>query len=307
MHHLARQTLRRRVTGLPPACAGTADRRRQQTWQARADRLRAVPLAAVLDRSDAVPDQADPHKWHTAQGVLSVTGAQFINWHLGHGGGGAIDLVMHLHGLGFGQALDWLESHFASSVIPPVSAPPRPPLPRPPSVPEHLAQVRRYLVDQRRLPAALLDPLIEAGSLYADARANAVFLLRDPDGQPVGAELRGTGPVSWRGMAPGSRKDLGCFAVPDAPLKACILCESAIDALSCHALHPSARCLSTAGARPDPAWLTNLLAQPEPIFCGFDADDTGETMAQAMIARHPSIRRLHPTRKDWNDVLCSEL
>jgi hypothetical protein len=42
------------------------------------------------------------------------------------------------------------------------------------------------------------------------------------------------------------------------------------------------------------------------MFCGFDADDTGEAMAQAMIARHPAIRRLRPTRKDWNEVLCSE-
>jgi len=285
------------VTGLP--C-------RHQTWQARADRLRAVPLAAVLERAGAVPDRADPHKWHTAQGALSVTGTQFINWRLGHGGGGAIDLVMHLHGLGFGQALEWLEAHFASSVLPPVTAPPRPPLRLPPSVPEHLAQVRRYLTEQRRLPAALLDPLIDAGSLYADARANAVFLLRNPHGQPVGAELRGTTAVPWRGMAPGSRKDLGAFTIPDTPLPASVLCESAIDALSCHALLPSARCLSTAGARPHPAWLAALLTQGPPLFCGFDADPTGEAMAQAMIARHPAIRRLRPTRKDWNEVLCSE-
>ncbi|MBP6807524.1 MAG: DUF3991 and TOPRIM domain-containing protein [Verrucomicrobia bacterium] len=275
--------------------------------------MRTVPLAAVLERMGAVPDRADPHKWYTAHGALSVTGAKFINWHLDHGGGGAIDLVMHLQGLGFGQALEWLEAHFASSPIPPPSTPPRPPLRLPLPVPEHLPQVRRYLLDQRRLPAALLDPLIQAGTLYADARPNAVFLLRDSHGQPVGAELRGIGPLPWRGMAPGSRKDLGAFAIPacrqarpDPPLKACVLCESAIDALSCHALLPSAHCLSTAGARPNPAWLQDLLAQGQPLFCGFDADDTGEAMAQAMIALHPSIRRLRPTRKDWNQVLCSE-
>jgi len=283
------------------------------TWQERADRMRAVPLTLVLRRSGAEPDRADPHKWHTPQGVLSVTGTKFINWHLGHGGGGAIDLVMHLHGLGFGQALEWLERHCASVVVQPVSAPPRSPLRLPPSVPEHLAQVRRYLTQQRRLPAALLAPLIEAGSLYADARANAVFLLRDPLGQPVGAELRGTGTVSWRGMAPGSCKDLGCFAVPvhrqpqpATTLEACVLCEAAIDALSCHALHPTSRCLSTAGARPDPAWLADLLAQGRTLYCGFDLDETGEAMAQAMIALHPSIQRLRPSRKDWNDVLCAE-
>lgn len=273
------------------------------TWRERADRLRALPLTQVLRCSGAVPDRADPHKWHTAQGVLSVTGTQFMNWHLGRGGGGAIDLVMHLHGVGFGQALAWLERHDAPTPIPPGNAPPRPSLRLPTPAPEHLASVRRYLIEHRRLPAALLDPLIGAGSLYADARANAVFLLRGPDGQPVGAELRGTGPVPWRGMAPGSRKDRGCFAVPTTPRALSILCESAIDALSCHVLHPDARCLSTAGARPDPAWLADLLAQGGTVSCGFDLDATGEAMAQAMITRHPAIQRLRPAGKDWNDVL----
>jgi hypothetical protein len=167
------------------------------------------------------------------------------------------------------------------------------------------------LIEQRRLPGTLLDPLIDAGTLYADAWTNAVFLLRGADNQPVGAELRGTGPASWRGMAPGSRKDHGFFAIPacrqaqsPTPLEACVLCESAIDAISCHALHPAYQCLSTAGARPDPAWLSGLIAQAHPIFCGFDRDDTGEAMAAAMIALHPSIQRLRPSRKDWNDVLC---
>ncbi len=257
----------------------------------------------MLHDSGAVPDRADPHKWHTAQGVLSVTGTQFMNWHLGRGGGGAIDLVMHLQRLGFGQALEWLERRYAGRALPPLTPPPRPALRLPPPAPEHLAQVRHYLRAQRGLPAALLEPLLQTGSLYADARANAVFLLRDSHGQPVGAELRGTGPLSWRGLAPGSRKDRGCFAVPATPRAASVLCESAIDALSCHALHPDYRCLSTAGARPDPAWLADLLAQDGTLYCGFDRDATGEAMAQAMRARHPAIQRLRPSRKDWNDVL----
>jgi hypothetical protein len=277
------------------------------SWRQRADRLRALPLAAVLRSSGARPDRFDPHKRHTSRGVLSVTGAKFINWNLGRGGGGAIDLVMHLQDLGFGQALEWLERHCASAATAPMTPPPRTPLRLPPSAPEHLARVRNYLIGQRRLPAALLEPLIDTGSLYADARANALFLLRAPDTQPVGAELRGTGPIPWRGMAPGSRKDLGFFAVPAAPLEACVLCESAIDAMSCHALHPAYRCLSTAGARPNPAWLAELVAQGHPLFCGFDLDDTGQAMARAMIALHPSIQRLRPSRKDWNQVLRSEL
>ena len=75
----------------------------------KADLLRAIPLPDVLRAAGAQPDPRDPHKWHTPQGVLSVTGAKFINWNQGAGGGGAIDLIIHLHHLGFRDALDWLD------------------------------------------------------------------------------------------------------------------------------------------------------------------------------------------------------
>ena len=86
-------------------------------------------------------------------------------------------------------------------------------------------------------------------------------------------------------------------------MDATVLCESAIDAISCHALHPRYRCLSTAGARPNPGWLADLVGQAPHLYCGFDRDDTGEAMAQSMITLYPSIQRLRPSRKDWNDVL----
>jgi hypothetical protein len=273
-------------------------------WRERAQRLRTVSLVSVLQLSGAQPDRYDPRKWRTGRGVLSVTGTQFMNWHCGRGGGGAIDLVMHLHQLGFGQALEWLESHFGTATIVAARPPPRPSLSLPPPCPEHLAAVRRYLLQERHLPAALLEPLLGSGSLYPDARANAVFVLRGKLQEPVGAELRGTTVVAWRGMAPGSRKDRGFFAIPAAAgLATTVLCESAIDAISCHALHPQYRCLSTAGARPNPAWLPELLGQARQFYCGFDHDDTGEAMARSMMTLYPAIQRLRPSRKDWNDVL----
>ena len=269
----------------------------------RAHRLRAIPLEHILTQSGAQPDPHDPCKWHTARGVLSVRGAKFFNWHCGTGGGGAIDLVIHLHQLSFHDALHWLQHHGSpSSTTPPPPAPPSP-LRLPVPTPGQFHLVRRYLVEQRALPLPLVEDLARGGDLYADPRANAVFLLRDPRGQPVGAELRGTGPVSWRGMAPGSRKDLGFFSFPPIPRPNLILCESAIDALSCHALHPDHRGISTAGARPNPAWLQDLLRQGCSLCCGFDLDPTGQAMAQAMIALHPSIHLLPPPLHDWNDVL----
>lgn len=76
------------------------------------DRLRRLPLPDILRACQGVPDRYDPHKWHTPAGVLSLTGLKFMNWTTGQGGGGAIDLVMHLRRLSFTQTVRWLNAHF---------------------------------------------------------------------------------------------------------------------------------------------------------------------------------------------------
>jgi hypothetical protein len=269
-----------------------------------ADRLRALSLESVLQAWGAQKDRDDPRKWHTSQGILSVAGAKFMNWNSGIGGGGAIDLAIHLTHLGFPKALQWLGERFPVAVT---ALPDRPLLQsnflQPVPDPGNLERVRHYLLSQRGLPHNLVDLLIQSGTLYADSRANAVFLLHNPQTVPVGAELRGTTSSCWRGMSPGSRKDLGFFAAPTVPYSAIILCESAIDAISCSALHPSHLCVSTAGARPNPRWLPAFINQHLRVYCGFDADPTGDAMAQALIALHPPVMRLRPQFKDWNDVL----
>ena len=66
--------------------------------------------------------------------------------------------------------------------------------------------VTRYLVRERGLAPALIEPLVETGEIYADDRGNAVFVLLGDKVQPVGDEIRGTTSRPFRGMAPGSRK-----------------------------------------------------------------------------------------------------
>jgi hypothetical protein len=274
-----------------------------------ADRLRGLPLEAVLRSLGAEPDRHDKYKWHTPAGTVSVCGAKFMNWSRGVGGGGAIDLVIQVKDLGFIDALDWLARQVVGAVpSAPTVVAPRPAWRLPSADSSHLHGVRSYLADQRGIAPATIDALIRSGVLYADARANAVFLLLGDDNIPVGAELRGTTARSWRGMAPGSRKNSGFFSIPASPSlpPTIVLCESAIDAISCRALHPHCRCISTAGARPNPAWLPLLLAHASDVYCGFDADPTGDDMAAAIIARHPSVKRLRPARHDWNDVLRSQ-
>jgi hypothetical protein len=283
-----------------------------------ADAVRAVPLESVLLVRGAVRDRYDQRKWHTEQGPLSVSGPKFMNWQRGRGGGGAIDLVMHLAGVDFRMAVAWLQQHLAAS-------PPRGSetatqasgkqfaamgkhgelrLPVPDD--RLLGRVRQYLTRHRGLAGWLIEPLVQSGKLYADRRGNAVFLLVAGKAQrPVGAELRGTGSRAWRGMAPGTRKDLGYFWIGAQGSREIVLCESAIDAMSCFQLDPQRICISTSGVRADAPWLDGLLARGYQLSCGFDADVPGDAAAIRMLALYPAVRRLRPPAHDWNDALTS--
>src|SRR5438874_246456 len=92
----------------------------------RFDPLRRIPLTAVLRACGAQPDRYDKAKWHTSEGTLSVTGTKFMNWQRSQGGGGAIDLAMHLNHLAFPAAVRWLERQFPIPLpAPPDSSSPR--------------------------------------------------------------------------------------------------------------------------------------------------------------------------------------
>jgi hypothetical protein len=273
--------------------------------QDRIETLRRVALQQVLRCTGAARDPYDKNKWHTPVGAISVTGCKFFNWNRGRGGGGAIDLVIHLLDCDFKAALSWLADRFTQPGVEPFSENCCPPagLKLPQRDDSKLHQIRRYLTGVRCLPAGIIESLLDSGQLYADGRSNAVFLLLGKEKAVVGAELRGTTAARWRGMAPGSRKELGYFAAGHIAAARIALTESAIDAISCHILHPDSLAVSTSGANPNPAWLPFLINQGRPILCGFDSDATGDAIAHLMMQRHPTIQRLRPPMHDWNDVL----
>lgn len=292
-------------------------------FRRRAARVREVPLETVLALRNAVRDPRDRHKWHTEQGPVSITGQKFTNWHWNTGGGGAIDLVMHLADLDVGAAVVWLEQHSpagcaaagittshssssqrSASSVPPTNRAGK--LRLPDRDASKLRRVRNYLTQHRNLSSLVLEPLVEAGKLYADNRGNAVFLLvAGKANRPVGAELRGTGTRVWRGMAPGTRKDSGYFWIGAKGPERVVLCESAIDAISCYMLYPDRICISTSGARPNPLWLRAILDHGYEVDCGFDADVPGDEASREMIRLYPDIQRLCPAAKDWNAILTS--
>lgn len=323
-------------------------------FRRQADIVRAIPLEVVLISWGALRDRQDKSRWHTQRGPLSITGTKFFNWHHCHGGGGAIDLVMHLGGWDARQAIRWLWRHLGCRVVnanptahtradadtacstgSPSTSPSSSQhsglplggendddpsrrsrhrhLRLPAASPANLQRVSRYLTEQRGLTPTILASLIDDGKLYADPRGNAVFLMvAGKPNRPIGAELRGTGKQVWHGLAPGTCKNAGYFWIGYPGSKQIVLCESAIDAISCLQLQTQLHgaqlrgeciCVSTAGVRPDAPWLHPLLARGYEIYCGFDADEPGETASRQMITRHSSIQRLRPPQHDWNDAL----
>ena len=268
--------------------------------------VRQIDLKAILIQSGAIQDNFDKAKWHTPQGTISITGQKFMNWNQGFGGGGAIDLIIHLKAYDFKTAVSWLFENFALCCPPMSKSAQKPALRLPTRDDRKLAQIANYLSDDRLVPAELINALINSGKLYADKWANAVFLLLGKEKRVVGAELRGTSKKRWVAMAPGSRKDLGCFYVKGSNTKKIVLCESAIDALSCFAMHQDIISLSTSGVTANPAWLTTLIDKGFEIYCGFDADATGDAFANKMTSLFPTVTRLRPIKHDWNDVLRSK-
>jgi len=274
----------------------------------KADRVRTIDLNTLLQHYGCTKDSQDKNKWHTPQGIISVTGHKFMNWTLGIGGGGAIDLAIHLQGLTFKDAVFWLCETFTSPCVPKISQnryPAKQPLKLPQRDDKKLGLVRNYLRDNRRIPIELIEKLILSGKLYADIKGNAVFLLLGKKKRVVGAELRGTCRRKWRGIAQGSRKNLGCFYIVGKRSRKMVLCESAIDAVSCVVFYPEYTVISTSGATANPGWLKTFITNGCEIYCGFDTDRTGDMMADKMIKLHPSIKRLRPPGHDWNEAIQS--
>ncbi len=283
--------------------------------------IRNIPLIQILLLSGAFRDKSDKNKWHTSRGIISVTNTKFFNWNQNIGGGGAIDLAIHLLQTDFKNAVTYLIKHFPElnnysctlsnqsyySKNKPLS---NITLRLPVKDDSKLNQVIYYLTYIRLLPSNIILQLIKSGKLYADSNANAVFLLLGKDNEIVGAELRGTTSNKWHKIARGSNKDKGFFSIGNFNAGKIILCESAIDAISCFALldtrttdNNNFMAISTAGVSNNPYWLRDYLKHDYIIYCGYDSDTVGDKMAINLIERYPAIKRLRPIKHDWNKLL----
>jgi hypothetical protein len=288
-------------------------------------RIRAVPLETVLQRLGAERDPKDPaHNWRLGASRITVTDARFYDHNEAGalhrmrdgraGGGGAIDLIQYVKDVGFREAARELAGLAASgervvSVTPKTADAPRSAdaRPRPTPAPDRAVRAHWYLTTARMIPASIVEEEMKSGGVFADARGNVVFRLRDETGREVGYEVRGTYEKPYHSV----HGEKGLFVTKGDGSRRAAFVESGIEALSYRALRGSGLVLSTTGSAIErPATMARLLkARGYEIVTAFNADRSGDRMAARL---HELLggdaRRDRPSPehgKDWNEQLKS--
>ena len=226
-----------------------------------ADQVRDIPLRDVLERYGFEPKpEGTTLRAKSKHHNIVVTGNQWFDNKANIGGGGAIDLVMHIAGVDFLAACRSLADQFrplaaGQSGLSFPSSSQRQPRARRRNPSRNWWRstrlrddsnwpiARAYLVEQRKISAGLVDELHASGSIYAnDHRPNPslVFLHRDQHGEVRGATLRDTKHQSAFRPCLGN-KLTAWFAVGDlAEAERVVAVESPIDALSYYCLFAGA-------------------------------------------------------------------
>lgn len=287
-------------------------------------RLRGIPLELVLESFGAERDPADPTRnWKSPAGRLTVTDSKFFNHDADKGGGGAIDLTIHLGGYSFAEALAHLGNiaghsaaiaqyqlegpKHAKKILDTTPAPKREAPAHEIPVPDgsKLNRVRAYLTGPRALPEAIVEKAIAKGRLWADRFGNAVFALSDPESSAtqVGAELRGTYDKPFHGVR-GEKK--GLFFTGISRSKVGVFVESAIDALSYEAINPNALVVSMTGSAKDSMLRTASILHDRgfKLIAAFDNDKDGERYSSWLKEEFQGVERHTPmVGKDWNEYI----
>ncbi len=287
-------------------------------------RVRALPLEAVLHSLGAERDPKDPaHNWRLGASRITVRDARFFDHNAAGalhrmregraGGGGAIDLVQYLKDIGFREAVRELgglvssRDAFSSGTAKPAPTPISDARPRPTPAPDRTARAYWYLTAARMIPESIVEQEMQSGRVFADARGNVVFRLRDEAGREVGYEVRGTYEKPYHSV----HGEKGLFVTKGDGTRSATFVESGIEALSYRALGGTGLILSTTGSAVErPATMARLLqARGYEIVTAFNADKSGDRMADRMRELLGSeVRRDRPSGdrgKDWNERLKS--
>ena len=320
---------------IQPPTKPTESPQRLPDWPQIADQVRELPLSEIASQLGLTQDPHDPQKWkgHGCNISLYNHDHSFSDWYATDATGkyGAIDLVMHVRNCDYKAAVSWLSGDAAFSNHAPAgrSAPTTPREIPPGKLPTCnirddtcWADVRHYLVTDRKLPEKFIDALHQRGLIDADCRANVMIFRHQLDadfqrGPAIGANLRSISPTTdgqyFKGLTPGTKREAGFFWFQQGKgaVQQVVLTESGIDALSYAALHPRPTggtvYLSTDGNGTIPVQaLQQVLERGGTVILAQDNDRDGQRQAWEIarqLADFKLMRQMPEGGKDWNDQL----
>ncbi|MBD2249664.1 DUF3991 domain-containing protein, partial [Nostoc sp. FACHB-888] len=302
--------------------------------------VRELELKTQQLRDLALEDVAWELGLHNSQGkwkghghIINIDGPKFYDFAPAEqkGGGGAIDLVMHVNQCNLRQAVVWLHERFgeagaeraaiakaktvAAEII---QLEPRTPFQLPVEEKSKWSSVSNYLTQKRGIPSNFVELLHKRGLVYADDQQNAVFVMRNLGEEPqaLGAFLRGTRGENntFKGYEKGTVRREGWFhfrlgGQPTDPVEKVVLLKSPIDAVSFAMLEyqqrgdvPPNRTLYMAVDNPKSLPVEQLQHIPN-LRVAFDSDDFGNAAARATKELLPQSKRLKCKADDWNQQL----
>jgi hypothetical protein len=201
-----------------------------------ADQVRDIPLRDVLERYGlATKPEGMTLRAKSEHHNIVVTGSRWFDNKAGVGGGGAIDLIIHIARVNFSVACRSLADEFLGHAAGQTAF-----------YSQELAAIyavrdeskwpiaRAYLVEGRKIAADLVDRLHQTGAIFANNHCpnpSLVFLHRDLQGVVRGATLRDSKHQSAFRPCLGN-KLTEWFTVGDSTVASSIVAvESPIDAL----------------------------------------------------------------------------
>ncbi|YAF99398.1 MAG: MobV family relaxase (plasmid) [Nodularia sp. CChRGM 3473] len=302
-------------------------------WKQQAEQLRDLPLEDVAWQLGLDRDRDQSKRWRGHGHIMKIDGSKFYDFHpnVQKGGGGAIDLVMHVNECNYRQAIAWLNERFGevgmqrsvthhareqAQKIAQVE--PKPQFVPPVKKQAHWQAVQNYLTQKRGLLPNFVQALHERGFVYADEQQNTVFLMRNLNGETIGAFLRGTRGEdnTFKGYERGTKRTDGWFyfclsGQPQDKIQRAVLCKSPIEALSLATLEleiqqglPLARTMYMAVDSPKSLPVEFLNTVPA-VEVAYDNDQTGDETARMIMEQLHHAIRVKPKGKDWNDTLCA--
>jgi hypothetical protein len=295
----------------------------QDNYRVLTGKLRSVPLVQVAYELGLDADLQDQQKWRNESYTIHITGEKFYDWQSMKGGGGAIDLVMHVERCGFTDAVGWLGDRFGGAeaiqivtrqVAALVEEKPQQPFVAPVPEEKNWGQVRDELTRRWMLPRAIVDQLHRDGLVYADDLSHAVFLRRNWDGNVTGAVLQEMGAEGrlLERLAGGTRRSRGWFYTVSggedgAAVERVVLVRGAIDGMSYQVLHPPevrTMVLAIDGVGHLPLAELEMVKE---VAIAFDRGDVGMAIGQRLQGELPDSERQLPKNKDWNKDLQEQI